>query len=283
MRRIVVIGARGFLGGAVVAALRAAERPVLGVSRRAGPNVDLKIALESLAEHLRTDDVVVNAAGVAIKDARSDVALIRDNLRIAQTVANACTVAGAALLHVSSADIWPVRVRAGAVEDAPVVPDTAYGLSKLAAERELIACRGLPYLVLRPTYVYGPGMQQGRVFAGLMRQAPTGAILLRGDPESATDYLHIDDLVRAVRVLIEHDTWDGTIFHVGSGALTTLVALTRTMLHAAGCHAVVRFEGVVAAPLQSGPVSIARLRALGFAPAITLAAGCAGYARAVAM
>ena len=35
-------------------------------------------------------------------------------------------------------------------------PDTAYGRSKLAAERELDGIRGLHFSVLRPTGVYGP-------------------------------------------------------------------------------------------------------------------------------
>lgn len=290
--RVIVVGAAGFLGGSLVRALRAEGRRVLGVSRRAAPTVDIALAGEEglavdLVSHLGVDDVVINAAGVAIKDAASEVALIRENLRIARAVGDACARVGARLLHVSSADIWPLADRAGAAEERKPLPDTSYGLSKLIAELDLSGMRGLACLCVRPTYVYGPGMFEGRVFGGVMRQAREGAVVMRGDPNSATDYLYIDDFVEAVRLLLgikARAEWDGRVFHAASGVLLTLEEVARVLIEAVAAdsgrpRASLRFETQTASPRQEGTVSVARMRSLGFAPRVTFAEGCTAYVR----
>ena len=40
--------------------------------------------------------------------------------------------------------------------DDPAVPNTAYGLSKLKAELYIQSMPGFPYVIYRPTGVYGP-------------------------------------------------------------------------------------------------------------------------------
>jgi len=171
--KVVVVGATGFLGGALVDHFRAAGGAVVGFARRSGPRVDAAAPIETLGTVLEGGDLVVNAAGIPIKDAKDAVQLMADNLRITLEVARACLERKALLLHISSADIWPVADRNGADEDAPVVPDTPYGLSKLLAELALSDLRrraGLSYAVVRPSYVVGPGMFQGRLFPAVLRQ-----------------------------------------------------------------------------------------------------------------
>ncbi len=276
--RVVVTGARGFLGGALARSLRATGHDVLAVSRTMAPGVDVAAPLADLARHVRAGDVVVNAAGVPIKDAANDVALIRDNLAIAREVAGACATTGARLVHISSADIWPVDARDSAREADEPLPDTAYGLSKLAAERELTHA-----IILRPSYVYGAGMFEGRVFGVVVKQARAGnTVVLRGDPESATDYVHVDDVARAVALLTERAPSSGCVFHVASGALTTLADLSCTLARHANPNADVRFDDVTHGPRQRGPISTLALRSLGWLPTVALDEGCARYVREVA-
>ncbi|MBI1945855.1 MAG: SDR family oxidoreductase [Deltaproteobacteria bacterium] len=276
--RVVVVGAGGFLGGALVSALRSADTAVLGVGRRASATVDLVTPLERLGRALQRDDVVVCAAGLGVKDAANDVELLRGSLSVARGVASAAQGVGARLLLISSADIWPLALRGGAREVDDVEPDTAYGFSKLVAEQALCARRaqGLRYAVARPSYVFGPGMFAGRLFPAVLRQAPSGTIRLTGDRDATTDYLYVDDLTAAVRLLIERLSFDGEVVHVASGVLTRLADAARAMLDATGAKAEIVIEGA-AGPRQQASVSTASLRALGFVARYDVTGGCRAW------
>ena len=122
-------------------------------------------------------------------------------------------------------------------------------------------------------------MFEGRVFGAVVKQARAGnTVVLRGDPESATDYVHVDDIARAVSLLLSSTSG---IFHVASGTLTTLADLARTLARHANPNADVRFDDVTHGPRQRGPVSTQALRALGWSPTVSLDDGCARYVREV--
>jgi nucleoside-diphosphate-sugar epimerase len=281
--RTVVVGASGFLGAALVDGLRGRQQQVLGVGRRPHPRVDIVAEAAILASLLRDDDVVVNAAGVGIKDASGPVALIADNLRVATDVARACAAAGARLVHISSGDIWPLAERANADEGSPVVPDSPYGLSKLMAElalSDLARRSGLRHVVARPTYVVGPGMFENRLFPAVLRQIEAGSVRLTGDPEATTDYLFIDDFLRAIDIMIARAPFGGACFHVASGRLSTLAETAGALVAAAGAQASIVFEDVRTGPRQEGCLSTRRIASLGFVPTIDLARGCQAFVAA---
>lgn len=273
--RVVIVGASGFLGGALVEWLRASGHEVVGVGRHAARTVDVVTPLDELATHVRRGDLIVCAAGLGIKDAPSDVALISGNLAIARSVADAVQAQDACLLLVSTADIWPLALRAGANERHEVLPDTAYGLSKLVAEsalRERVV-RGLRYTIARPSYVFGPGMFAGRLFPSVLAQATAGRVVLRGDAESVTDYLYLDDFNAAIVAMLERAAFEGEVVHVATGRLTRLVDAARAMIDALGVSAELVIDGA-AGPRQAGPVSTERLHALGYEPRFDVEAGC---------
>ena len=67
MSRIVITGASGFVGSAIVSAARDRGHDVVGLSRRTAPGfqtIDIHDC-DSIAPHLRGADTVVHAAGLA--------------------------------------------------------------------------------------------------------------------------------------------------------------------------------------------------------------------------
>ncbi|WP_221089561.1 SDR family oxidoreductase [Deinococcus aquaedulcis] len=137
MTRVVVTGASGTLGRALLPLLQAAGAEVLALSRRPGPAapgltwaaVDL-IQPGALAGVLRPGDVVVHLATQPLK-AGADVALTRQ-------VVQAARAAGAAhLVYMSIAGLE-------GLQSAPYYRD------KWAAER-LVDGSGLPFTLLRTT------------------------------------------------------------------------------------------------------------------------------------
>ena len=84
--------------------------------------------------------------------------------------------------------------------DTPL-PNTAYGRSKLQAERYLADVPGLNYVVLRPTGVYGPRERDYFMMAKSIRQHVDFAVGFR--PQVLT-FIYVADLVEAAFLALDH-------------------------------------------------------------------------------
>ncbi|MDO5523247.1 MAG: NAD(P)-dependent oxidoreductase [Bacteroidia bacterium] len=79
-------------------------------------------------------------------------------------------------------------------------PNTAYGKSKLKAENYLKKLPGFPYVILRPTGVYGP---RDKDYLILMRAVKNGMDVGAGFRKQVLTFIYIDDLVKIVFDCIE--------------------------------------------------------------------------------
>ncbi|AHG88579.1 NAD-dependent epimerase/dehydratase [Gemmatirosa kalamazoonensis] len=80
-------------------------------------------------------------------------------------------------------------------EDDPPQPFEPYGKSKLEAERVVREQRAVPWTIVRPSAVYGPGDTD---FLALFRQAAHGVGVYPGSREARLSIVYVDDLVDAV-------------------------------------------------------------------------------------
>lgn len=169
--RWVVLGASGFVGGHVLAALRASGRdvrPVAAPRLRVGEldvdalvsHAELVAVHDDLRQALEGADVVVNCAGLATPGAGVSDALRGANALLPVVVA-AAAPAGSRLVHLSSA---AVQGRTAVLDESPrTAPRTAYATSKALGEAALLRWRerhestGPGVVVLRATSVQGAG------------------------------------------------------------------------------------------------------------------------------
>jgi nucleoside-diphosphate-sugar epimerase len=79
-------------------------------------------------------------------------------------------------------------------------PATAYGRSKLKAENYLKSIEGFPYLILRPTGVYGP---RDRDYLILMKAVKNGLDVSAGYKKQILSFIHSEDLVNVLFTLLE--------------------------------------------------------------------------------
>lgn len=167
-----VVGASGFVGGAVVARLSAAGMEVVPVTapRLDWPRADAaEILLQTerlpeadlLADAIAGADVVVNAAGLASPDAGGETSLLGANALLPAVIARACERAGVRrLVHISSAAVQGRRRR---LDESPSVePFSPYSRSKALGEevlrvRQPDPAARLDIVILRATSVQGPG------------------------------------------------------------------------------------------------------------------------------
>jgi len=200
---ILIIGGSGFIGRAVVEALRQRDVPVTALP---APRVSTKIRsvdelLESARVHPTRDhlvdafegiDCIVNCAGVA--DARSSGSntLFGANALLPTIVSLAAGTAGVSrLVHVSSAGVQG-RIEP-LDETAAISPISAYTASKALAERALSGREGV--VIFRPTSVHGAGRQ---VTQRLIRFARTPAASVAGAGSNMTPQVLVQNVADAI-------------------------------------------------------------------------------------
>jgi UDP-glucose 4-epimerase len=109
-------------------------------------------------------------------------------------------------------------------ECTPVKPTSLYALTKYLGE-EILSTGTLSHIILRPTFVYGPGDTKG--FVARLHQAITTSSLVQVR-EEARDFLHVDDLVDAIVRSVLYEGSD-TTFCLGSGTRAVLHDLAQAM------------------------------------------------------
>src|SRR4051794_28843677 len=205
MSRIVITGATGVVGSAVLSAARDRGQSVVALSRRTSPGmhaIDIHDP-DSIAPHLRGADAVVHAAGLAhVFGASADdaVAFARAN---ADSVAAVVLAAGrAAVPHVillSSVSVYGGSEARGVDESFACTPVGPYAESKLAGERraaDLTRDQGTSLTTLRLATVYGEG-DRGNV-ARLMRAIDARRFVWIGRGRNRKSLIHRDDVSAAV-------------------------------------------------------------------------------------
>lgn len=189
MTKVGVLGATGFVGAAVVEALKRRGADVILVHtprlKSVGSSasaLEQELATPSVATtiaELRTDldgcAVVVNAAGVAAATRGLTPELLGANALLPLVVA-AARPPGSRYVHVSSA---AVQGRRSIIDEtSELAPFSAYSQSKALAERALA---DRPNVVLyRPTSVHGPGRDVTRALVRIL-SSPLATVAGRGD------------------------------------------------------------------------------------------------------
>lgn len=208
--RVLVTGATGFLGNAVVRELLERGIEVRALVRRTSDTSALDaLGVETVVGTLAPEDDAARAAleaVVAEVDAVVHMAGGGRALRPADFFRNnAATTANLAeavrrrpvrrVVFVSSmAARGPAPTadpRESNVADAPI---TAYGAAKLEAEATLRALEGVPVTVLRPPGIYGPGDDR---HLPLFRAAQRGVVPLPAAGRTAS-FVYVDDCAEAI-------------------------------------------------------------------------------------
>ena len=247
MSRVLVTGASGFIGSAAVAALARDGHTVRAAVRR--PQLSFPDGVDvvqhpDLAEAfdwrplLQGVDQVVHLAGIAHTGRGVDRASYdRVNRQATAQLATAAAQAGVKhLVFVSSirAQCGPAADHALTERDCPT-PTDAYGASKLAAE-EAVRASGVPFTILRPVLLYGPGAKGN--LALLARAAATRLPLPVKDFANRRSLLGIDNLISALAFVLATPATIGETYVVADpGIPLRLSDVFATMRQARGRRA----------------------------------------------
>lgn len=219
MIRLVLTGASGFLGRAVLEHARARQWPLLVLGRtllEPGPVQGIAHGFFDLARDetppgLEAGDTVVHCAAL-LASGTSDARLLDQvNRRGTLNLARAAIGAGAArFVFISSISAHGPWGSAGAPlrEHSPFRPVSAYGASKARAEEELAALdwgQTRP-LVLRPGVIYGPGCNPASSAGRLLRGLAGSVFLRSGGGRALFNCISRENLVQALFHLLDQGT-----------------------------------------------------------------------------
>jgi dolichol-phosphate mannosyltransferase len=110
-------------------------------------------------------------------------------------------------------------------EDALLAPDSVYGVAKAAAThlgRHAASAWGLRTVTLRLYSVYGPFEDPRRFVPSLVTHALAGRLPALVAPETARDFVYVDDAVDAFVLAATGSGSSGSVYNVGSGRQTTI-------------------------------------------------------------
>ncbi len=229
-KRVVVMGAHGFVGNAIAARLERDGVPVLRLGRG---DVDLLAAdaADRLGGRLRDGDVLVAVSALApCKNAK----MLRDNMIMAAAlVAAAGAVPLAQVINVSSDAVY-ADADAPLTEASAMAPQSLHGVMHLARELMFKAEVTVPLVMLRPSLIYGfADPHNGYGPNRFRRLANKGEpIVLFGHGEERRDHVLIDDVAElAARVIYRRST--GAL-NIATGAVASFSAIAETVLQLAG-------------------------------------------------
>lgn len=229
-----ITGAGGMLGQDVLARLRRDGERAVGPARGELDIADADAVREAMAAH-RPGIVVNCAAWTAVDDAEAhESEALRVNGDGPGRLAEACAASGARLVHVSTDYVFAGDGTAPYGEDAPTAPRGAYGRTKLAGERAVLAALPEAGYVVRTAWLYGAG---GGNFVDTMIRLESSKDTVdvvddqRGQPTWTVDLA--DRLVRLGQAALAGGA-PGGIYHGTSGGETTWFGLAREVFRLLG-------------------------------------------------
>jgi UDP-glucose 4-epimerase len=288
MAPVLVTGASGFIGSALVATLRAAGREVFAVDLQPFPDPSVPGVVGDLR-----DPEVVDAAFASRPEAIYHLAartsvlqsvhdpqgVFEVNVQVTQALLEAARTSGVRSFVFASTNA--VAGETGGVridESTPMHPLTPYGATKAAAEMlcsAYAASYGVDACSIRFTNVYGYGMGRKDTFVvRLMRAAAAQSIVsIYGDGLQERDYLFVDDAVAGL-LRAEACGLTGPLT-IGTGVSTSVLDVCGRASAAIGLPIHTEHVAAPAGEMRAVRVDIEKARSLGYAPTVGLDEGLA--------
>ena len=291
---IIVAGATGLAGSAIVNAFESKGQTVIGINRSVVDLMDAKSTVDFIAK--TKPSLIVDAAakvgGIGANNS-FPVEFLSDNLAIQSNLMNAAHKAGVPnFVFLGSSCIYPrdcaqpikeEYLMTGPLEET----NSAYAIAKITGIELVNSYRkeyGTKWISLMPTNLYGPrdnfDLTASHVLPAFIRRfveaAESGAstVTLWGSGSPLREFLHVDDLAQAV--VVASEKYDSSLhLNVGSGEDLSIKNLAKRVAVTAGFTGAISWDSSKPDGTPRKVLDVSRIKALGWKPTITLDEGIA--------
>ena len=289
---ILVAGATGLAGSAIVKELTSIGKPVVGISSKDVDLLDRNATFDYLNK-LKPNVVIDAAAKVGGISANNNhpVEFLSENIRIQTNLMDASHSAHVEkFVFLASSCVYPKScpqpikeeyVLTGALEST----NSAYAIAKLAGIELVKAYRkefGRRWISVMPTNLYGPNdnfdLESSHVFPALIRKFVEAkksnaiSVDLWGTGKPRREFLHVDDLAKAIIVCLDKYDSDQQI-NIGTGIDLTIAELAEKIAKNSGFTGNIDWDVTREDGTPQKVLDIQKITNLGWKPTINLDQG----------
>ena len=289
---ILVAGATGLAGSAIVRELTRIGRPVVGISSKDVDLLDRNATFDYLNK--LKPNIVIDAAarvgGISANNAYP-VDFLSENIRIQTNLIDAAHSAKVEkFVFLASSCIYPKHCPQPIKEEYVLTGEleptnSSYAIAKLAGIELIKSYRkqfGYKWISVMPTNLYGPNdnfdLESSHVFPALIRRfieankSNINLVNLWGTGEPKREFLHVDDLAKAIIFCIE--TYDSDIhINIGTGIDITIRDLAEKIAEVTGFTGKIIWDTTREDGTPQKVLDIQKITNLGWKPTINLDQG----------
>ena len=291
---ILVAGGTGLAGSAIVRELERANKKVIGISSKDVNLLD-RAKTFSYIKDLKPNIIIDAAAkvgGVGSNNAYP-VEFLSQNLQIQTNLMDAAhEVKVEKFVFLGSSCIYPRNCAQPIKEDYLLTGEleqtnSAYAIAKIAGIELIKSYRkeyGYSWISVMPTNLYGPNdnfdLENGHVLPVLIRKLieangnNSSEVVLWGSGTPLREFLHVDDLAKAVLVCLEKYD-DSQQINIGSGDEISIKDLGQKISNLTGFTGKVVWDSDRPDGTPRKVLDSTKINNLGWKPAITLDQGIA--------
>ena len=203
---VAVTGGTGFIGKRLVSALVAAGHEVRVLTRKSIDSADSfsnvryyqgdLAGAPDFSDWLSGVDVLFHCAGELSNPSRMEELHVKGTQRLAVAAAGKI----GRWVQLSSTGAYGSRRSGQVLESDALNPVGPYETTKAMSDEVVIRAAGqgaFDHVILRPSIVYGAGMPNQSLYA-MLRMIERGLFFFIGRPGASANYIHVDNVVKAL-------------------------------------------------------------------------------------
>ena len=153
-------------------------------------------------------------------------------------------------IFASTMSVYGVKSNKPTKESEETLPESFYGISKLASENYLRIFEkyGIKHTSLRLFNIYGPGqnmnnLRQGMVSIFMSQMLNQGKILVKGSSSRYRDFVYVDDVIEYFIRCLNNKKSIGKIINVGTGKKTFVKQIIKKLTSLNNNKVPVKYSG----------------------------------------